>query len=267
MAVMPGAKWEPVPSHSGLMNAHLGLCLHVQVGDGDCYGEFSNPANQASSTWWVAKDGTLVQYVDADLMAWTQAAGNGTWNGVETEGYPNEPLTQAQILTLGRLYAWGHQLYSWPLVTSESPSIPGFIWHGAGGVSWGNHPSCPGDIRKAQRDAVLYIAFLTLNPPAPAPPAPVKPPYVIGDNMHVVPVSFTTDAAGWTATACTLPNGATPKNVVSVVCDWASAYDPQSWQFCVGSVDYNGGGPGVARLVFKSSNPNTFFTARVFVAV
>jgi len=98
------------------------------------------------------------------------------------------------------------------------------------------------------------------------PPHPAQPPYEIGDGMTVVPVSFTTNADGWEAIDCTLPTGATPADVVSIMCDWASAYDTQSWQSCVGSVDYNGGGPGVARLVFKSTSPNAFFTARVFVA-
>jgi len=149
------------------MSAHHGLVLHVQVGTGDCYGEFSVPANQASSTWWVAKDGTLVQYVDSDLIAWTQAGGNSTWNGVETEGYPTEALTNPQILTLARIYVWGHQTYGWPLVMTDDVNGAGFIWHGAGGMAWGGHPGCPGDLRKAQRAAVLYIAGLVLNPPTP----------------------------------------------------------------------------------------------------
>ena len=167
MAWVPFAKKESVPSHSGPMSAHQGLVLHVQVGDGDCYGEFSNPDNQASSTWWVAKDGTLVQYVDSDLAAWTEAAGNFTWDSVETEGYPTEALTNAQILTLARLYAWGVQQYRWPLNLAETPSDTGFGWHGMGGVAWGNHPNCPGDLRKAQRPAIVYIAALALAQYAP----------------------------------------------------------------------------------------------------
>lgn len=171
---------RPVPSHSGEMTAHLGLVLHVQVGDNSPYGEFDNPNNSASSTWWVGKDGTLEQYVDSDLAAWTQAAGNFTWNGVETEGYPTEPLTTAQIQTLARLYVWGHEAYGWPLSLSEDPNTPGFGWHGMGGEAWGGHFGCPGDIRKAQRAAVLYLAALVLNPPAPIP-SPFKE-----NEMHAV---------------------------------------------------------------------------------
>ena len=181
MPIIPFARWEPVSSHSGSMSAHHGLVLHVQVGTGDCYGEFSVPANQASSTWWVAKDGTLVQYVDSDLIAWTQAGGNSTWNGVETEGYPTEALTNPQILTLARIYVWGHQTYGWPLVMTDDVNGAGFIWHGAGSVAWGNHPNCPGDLRKAQRGAVLYIASLVL-----APPTPVFSSLPKEEEMHAV---------------------------------------------------------------------------------
>lgn len=156
------------------MTAHLGMVLHVQVGDGSCYGEFSVPANQASSTWWVAKDGTLEQYVDSDLAAWTEAAGNFTWDSVETEGTPDQALTDAQIVTLAKLYAWGVQTYGWPVRTSEDPRLGGFGWHGMGGAAWGGHYQCPGELRKAQRPAILTLANLELAPPAP-PSVPLDP--------------------------------------------------------------------------------------------
>ena len=101
----------------------------------------------------------------------------------------------------------------------------------------------------------------------PAPPPSAPDAYTIGDTMHVIPVSFTTNAAGWMAIDCPLPAGAGPHDVVSIMCDWATGYDPQGWQACVGSVDFAGSKPGVVRLGFKSVNPNQFFTARVYVAV
>lgn len=152
------------------MTAHLGVVMHQQAGMGDCYGEFNNPANGASSTWWVSKAGAIVQYVDDQLIAWTQAAGNATYNSIEFEGGP-EALTNEQLLSAARIYVYGVHTYRWPLALSEIPGTPGFIWHGAGGAAWGGHLMCPGDTRKAQRVAILYIASLTLNPPAPTPPA------------------------------------------------------------------------------------------------
>ena len=112
----------------------------------------------------VSKAGQLVQYVDSDLSAWTQAAGNATWNSVETEGVPTEPLTDAQIQTLARLYVWGHNTYGWPLVLTDDVNGHGFGWHGMGGAAWGGHTGCPGDLRKAQRSQILYLASLALTP-------------------------------------------------------------------------------------------------------
>lgn len=100
--------------------------------------------------------------------------------------------------------------------------------------------------------------------PKPAPPAPK--PYPIsfeGKPMTVISVPiFTTDAAGWSAQGVALPAGKTNEDIVSVVCDAASAFDKQSWHFCSGAPDYDRTGV----IVFKSAAPNDAFTARVFVA-
>ena len=72
--------------------------------------------------------------------------------------------------------------------------------------------------------------------------------------------SFKLDAAGWTAIGLPeLPPGKTAHDVVSVVCDWASAFDPGGWHSCDGSVDYQGN-----RLVFHG-DPGCSFTARIWV--
>jgi hypothetical protein len=105
-----------------------------------------------------------------------------------------------------------------------------------------------------------------VRPLIPAPNEPPPQPRTVGGTVTIVPISFTTNADGWTAIDCPLPPGKTPADVVSVICDAASAYDPQGWQLCTGAVDFAGGGPGVARIVLKSNNPNQFFTGRVVVA-
>jgi hypothetical protein len=164
------------------MLAHYGCVLHVQVGNNSCYGEFSDPNNQASSTWWISKTGVIEQYVDSDDAAWTEAAGNFTWDSVETEGEPTESLTDAQVLSLARIYVWGVQTYGWPLQLTDDPNGRGFIWHGAGGLAWGGHFSCPGDLRKAQRAGALFIASLVLHP-ADQPP-PIQEGDMIARNTH-----------------------------------------------------------------------------------
>jgi hypothetical protein len=222
MPIVPGARYEPVPSHSGPMTAHLGLVLHIQVGNGDCYGEFDVPANQASSTWWVAKDGTLVQYVDSDLAAWTEAAGNFTWDSVETEGLPSEALTNPQIATLARLYVWGHRTYDWPITLSENPTTPGFGWHGMGKAAWGGHLDCPGEIRKAQRGAILSSASQIITPPHPLPPES----HDMDDNTFVRWCYMSillrpVDAIGFSTNMAWLTAGGARSQVYTNLCDSA----------------------------------------------
>jgi len=149
----------------------LGLILHVQAGNNALSGWFNNPAAQASSTWWAGKAGGREQYgnPDADKF-WAQSAGNATYHSVETEGYPNEPLTPQQIETVATIYAWGHARYGWPFQLAEKPGDKGLGWHGMGGSAWGGHTGCPGDLRKAQRPAILarakQIAGATTTPAA-----------------------------------------------------------------------------------------------------
>lgn len=211
MTLYPAATWRPVQNFTNeRMSEHLGLVLHVAVGDGSPYGWMLNPASQVSSTFWVGKLGEVEQYVDADLIAWAQAAGNGTYNSVETEGFPNEVLTDAQVDALAALYRWGHDTYGWPFVDADVVGQAGFAWHGMGGVPWGNHPDCPGDIRKGQRVLILQKASGgTIEPippvtPTPTPepnpkpePAPVAPPYSGRLIMLANPMMNGTDVRIW----------------------------------------------------------------------
>lgn len=155
----PAARSDPVRSHGGAMSTHLGLILHVTTNWSDPGPFFANPANQASSNWWVRRDGMLEEYVDADLRAWAQAEGNATYDSVETDGTPDVPLSPAQVETLAHLYAWGHQTYGWPFRLAERPGDAGLGWHGMGGSAWGGHPFCPGDLRRNQRQQILDRAL------------------------------------------------------------------------------------------------------------
>ena len=184
MTVCPFAAWKPVGNHGGRMGAHIGLVLHVQAGNGSLAGWFNNPSAKASSTFWVSKAGALEQYVDADVTAWAQGTGNGEYNSVETEGYPDEPLTPAAEATLARLYAWGATAYRWPLVLSETPGQPGFGWHGMGARAWGGHTGCPGDLRKNRRQAILTAAGGGQKPTPEPEPEPEE------SDMIPAPCSF-----------------------------------------------------------------------------
>jgi hypothetical protein len=158
------------------MSAHQGLVVHVQVGDGSGYGEFSDPTNEVSSTWQILKDGTVLQFVDADYIAWAQMAGNPDYNSVETEGYPTEPLTDAQCQALADLIVWGHRTYGWPLALVDHGGS-GITTHahypsGVPDPAWGDH-ACPGPVRAGQLPAILSAAIAQIGAP-PVTPTPIK---------------------------------------------------------------------------------------------
>lgn len=181
----PDAISRPVPSHGGPMSAHLGLVMHTTTNHFDPYGFFHDPVHQASSTWWVSDAGLLEEFVAPDLRAWAQGAGNSTYNSVEFSGNVDEPLTPAQIETAAHLYAWGHGEYRWPFQLSNAVGVSGFGWHGMGAkVGWG-HPFCPGEIRKAQRPAILARAaeLVTHHAPAPVPAPPVAVVHPAPDRL------------------------------------------------------------------------------------
>jgi hypothetical protein len=175
MALCPFAVQRPVSAHGGPIGLILGCVEHVTAGEGDPYNEFANPLNQVSSHFGIGNgqggmgDGLIEQYDDTGVASWAQASGNSDYLSVETEGVPGDPLTQNQVLSFGKLYAWMHQVHGIPLAIADAPGQRGLIGHGEGGYAWGGHLDCPGPARLAQRSQILYIASLIIDPPAPSP--------------------------------------------------------------------------------------------------
>lgn len=150
----------------GALTASRGVVFHVNDGNGDPYNWWTNPADPAvaSAHLQIMKTGELRQYVPLDRVAWAEVDGNGSWHSVETEGFPTEPLTDAQFATFTRLLAWGHTSgWAWPLQVCDDPHGYGLGTHQMGGAAWGGH-ACPGPIRAAQRPALLAAAQRLLTP-------------------------------------------------------------------------------------------------------
>lgn len=170
MAHCPLAAWRPVVNHGGQISGHLGLVLHVQQGTGSLQGYFNNPASQVSAHFWCSRTGALEQYVDTDIEAWAEAAGNSHYLSVETEGFDNESLTAQQIATLAGLLNWASGYYGFPVRGPVAHGQSGFTPHcnpdGSPDPAWGNHP-CPGPIRLGQMGAILAATH-----PQPPPPTP-----------------------------------------------------------------------------------------------
>ncbi|MFL6144525.1 MAG: N-acetylmuramoyl-L-alanine amidase [Labedaea sp.] len=177
--IVPGAQWRgPVPNRTqgGMREPSLGLVLHVIEGSiGAADSVFHNPGRRASAHWGVGADGSLLQWVDTADKAWAEVAGNALYHSVETEGFHNQALTDAQVATLARLYLWGHDTYGWPFAVVDAPGQRGLITHGDGGAAWGGHFDCPGPQRSAQRAAIIQRAAGG----GPKPPAQEDDPMVV----------------------------------------------------------------------------------------
>lgn len=168
---LPFAIWQPVPNVGGAVTRPArGLVLHVAVAPSasSVHATFSNPASQASSHFCVDVDGTIYQYVDTAEKAWAEAGGNSAWYSVETVGYPEAPLTAAQLTGVARILdALGHA-DGFPSAVTDDVNGSGLIDHGDGGSGWGGHTGCPGPIRSAQRAQICAIAqAMRGNPTAP----------------------------------------------------------------------------------------------------
>lgn len=174
MTRMPGITQMESPNHSsGIVRPPRGIVLHTADGSYDgTIGWQMNPASQVSSYFVTAKDGRVTQMVDLDEKAWTQGSGNTEWIGIENEGHGDlgEALTPQQILAIANIVVWLHRTYGMAVTPTDDPiNGHGIGWHGMGAsIGWG-HPACPGDVIKAQRQAITLTALSILYPPAPTP--------------------------------------------------------------------------------------------------
>jgi hypothetical protein len=136
----------------------LGWALHVVVGNGSPFETFRRAVSpkRKFSHVWIAKDGDVEQYGPFTHKSWANGTGNGLYYSAETEGFPEEPLTTAQIHRLAEL----HIFLGTADRVAANVSDKGIVCHYQGGVPWGGH-SCPDPApggqgpRSHQRAAIL----------------------------------------------------------------------------------------------------------------
>lgn len=173
----PGAIWIGPTSNEtpGAMKTIIGVALHIQEGyESGSEAWFKNPASQSSSHLLNPKTGQMRQLVDFRDKAWAEVDGNSQWISIENEGFQGDSLTESQLNNIAQFMKWAHSTYNIPLVKTDSVNIGGLGWHGMGGVAWGNHPNCPGNPIKNQRDEILKRAtggagIPVVNPPILTP--------------------------------------------------------------------------------------------------
>jgi len=209
---MPGVTIERGPfdngAHGGPVTAHDGIVEHVTTNWADPGPYFSQPINQASSHFWLRQNGEIVQFLPLEVASWAQAAGNYSYVSVETDGVPEVALSDAQVLAFAAVYRFVETaagLGGFGYRVAEMPGQPGLGWHGMGGAAWGGHLQCPGDIRKAQRGAILYLAGgaapAVTVPPAIYPSPTLTAPLVDWHMTGFFPAGallLTQDGAIWT---------------------------------------------------------------------
>lgn len=162
---MPGVPYIGPPDSNwggSVTRPPMGMVCHTAVGtyDGTIAWQ-KNPVSDVSSYFVTAQDGRYGQMLDLDLKAWTQGDGNTAWIGVENEGDQFTAWTSGQIEAMAQIFAFIRR--TWPSVPNQltnSPAIGGLGWHGMGGVAWGNHPDCPGDVNRALLPVILNRATI-----------------------------------------------------------------------------------------------------------
>lgn len=141
----------------------MGLVMHTEVGnEPGTIARFNDPAAQVSAFFAIGQDGAIWQFgpVGFNWAAWAQMDGNAAWYSVEDADntHPSNPLTPAQVTAFAQILECLSAFAGFPLQVTDSPDMKGLGWHGMGGVAWGDHPNCPGDVRKAQRPAIIALA-------------------------------------------------------------------------------------------------------------
>lgn len=163
----------------------LGWVLHVNQSHGNLDAFFAgdesvNPSSVCPN-FQVYQDGTVHQHLPLLSAPWCQVDGNTTYGAVETEGMDSEPLTAAQVSSIGRIHAAYRTAAGVPDQVANAPGQRGIGIHSMGGAAWGGH-ACPGSIRAGQRTNIILAsqAKFSGGQPAPKPatpaPAPVPAP-------------------------------------------------------------------------------------------
>jgi hypothetical protein len=154
---------SPNFARSGFAAKARGLVQHTE--DGFRLGtvaRFQDPNSQVSAFFSVGEDGAAHQYVPVGhgYVAWAQRDGNASWRSCECEDKTNTqvPMSAAQLTTFAQILEACATYDEFPLQITDDVHGTGLITHGDGGVAWGDHPDCPGSVRKAQRPQVIALA-------------------------------------------------------------------------------------------------------------
>lgn len=202
---LPGIRWVPSPNYSpGRNGHHIGwtqadpsswLVVHTMVGwMAATISAFQSVARQASSTWAVGLDGSLVQFVLVTNGPWTNGTMQGVGSNLDSETIEFEDGGNFNGPRTPQMYAAGAILLAW---RSEQTKIP-LVHRGVGGgvlghkECYGSSTACPDGLDRDRliREGVIYLAG---GNPYPITPPPTPTPG--GEEEEMVYVTDTTPKA------------------------------------------------------------------------
>lgn len=145
-----------------------GLVQHTEDGyEAGTVATFMNPSSEVSAFFSVGENGSAHQYlpVGQGYVAWAEGEGNAHWRSCECEDKTNTrmPMPDAQLTTFAQILEACASYDEFPLTITDDVNGTGLITHGDGGVPWGDHPDCPGSVRKAQRPQIIALAHAIRN--------------------------------------------------------------------------------------------------------
>jgi hypothetical protein len=153
------------PNHydTGFAARAKGLVQHTEDGGRPgTFATFMDAGSSRSAFFSVGEDGTVHQYlpVGRGYVAWAEKEGNPNWYSCECEdkGDTSVPMTPTQLTAVAQILEACSARDGFPLQITDDVNGTGLITHGDGGAAWGDHPDCPGTVRKAQRPQLITLA-------------------------------------------------------------------------------------------------------------
>jgi len=207
MALMPGVNHRLIARHNkgAKMAVYNRVNLHVAVSEASSlFGYFSGVGD--CSHFYVAKDGTIEQYMDTEFQSKADYQGNDATISIETQGglkdAQNEPWTAAQLVSLARIWQWARDTHgiknklatSSRAVNDENKGlsyhrlgVPGYPTS-VGGVLYSRKSGkiCPGNAKIAQIPSIFNGGNAQPSPSPTPTPTPTPAPTPVPSN-HLDP--------------------------------------------------------------------------------
>ena len=201
MEKYPLATWHASPNYTQGRQGQAVGCITDHIMQGSMASSdswFLNIGSQVSAHFGVAKDGSVIQWVDTDNSAWVngninqpdlsvalidKCSNENIWPnavtlGIEHEGYTGQPLTEVQYQATLALHRWLLQLYPQQLKSDRQ--------HILGHYQWDNvtRHDCPG--ASFPFDRLISDLSGGLKPVNPTPPTPITPQFLYGDGVKAL---------------------------------------------------------------------------------